>query len=214
MKKYPRTYHFPFSPGTTSDDRINKDYSSLIGVPIVITEKLDGENNAIVRNGVYGRSHAEFSRNPWTVKTKELHAQIGYLLLNDEYVFGENMYAEHSLIYNNLTSPFYMFGMRIGETWCSYSDLRVFSEILEIPRVPTLFSGICKTEKELQELIEKLVKEPSTLGCEQKEGVVVRLEREFSDREFSTSVMKWVRKGHVQTDEHWSRNWKKANIKY
>lgn len=26
--------------------------------------------------------------------------------------------------------------------------------------------------------------------------------------------MKWVRKGHVQTDEHWTRNWKKAKINY
>ena len=25
-EKYGRTYHFPFSPGTTSDDRINSNY--------------------------------------------------------------------------------------------------------------------------------------------------------------------------------------------
>lgn len=29
-RKYGRTYHYPFSPGTSSDDRINHDYWSHI----------------------------------------------------------------------------------------------------------------------------------------------------------------------------------------
>lgn len=39
MSKYGRTYHLPWSPGTTSDDKISNDISSLIGSEIVITEK-------------------------------------------------------------------------------------------------------------------------------------------------------------------------------
>lgn len=43
-RKYGRTYHYPFSPGTTSDDRINRDYWQHISKheKIVHTEKLDG----------------------------------------------------------------------------------------------------------------------------------------------------------------------------
>ena len=29
---------------------------------------------------------------------------------------------------------------------------------------------------------------------------------------FSTHVAKYVRKGHVQTDEHWSKNWKESKV--
>lgn len=44
VDKYPRTYHFSFSPGTTSDDRIAKSTEILYKRPMIISEKLDGEN--------------------------------------------------------------------------------------------------------------------------------------------------------------------------
>ncbi len=42
-QKYGRTYHYPFSPGTTSDDRINHGYWEDIQQieHLVHTEKLD-----------------------------------------------------------------------------------------------------------------------------------------------------------------------------
>lgn len=39
-----------------------------------------------------------------------------------------------------------------------------------------------------------------------QEGYVVRLAEEFSYEKFSTSVAKFVRKNHVQTDQHWMQN--------
>lgn len=42
--KYPRTYHLPFSPGTTKDDRVLKDYSNFFGKEVVVLTKMDGEN--------------------------------------------------------------------------------------------------------------------------------------------------------------------------
>ena len=35
------------------------------------------------------------------------------------------------------------------------------------------------------------------------EGFVVRASESFTYDEFGSNVMKWVRKGHVQTSEHW-----------
>ena len=59
-EKYGRTYHYPFSPGTTSDDRINHTYWEDIQriKTLVHTEKLDGENNCLSQWGVFARSHA------------------------------------------------------------------------------------------------------------------------------------------------------------
>ena len=53
-EKYGRTYHYPFSPGTTSDDRINHTYWEDIQRirTLVHTEKLDGENNCLSQWGV------------------------------------------------------------------------------------------------------------------------------------------------------------------
>lgn len=52
-EKYGRTYHYPFSPGTTSDDRINHTYWEDIQriKTLVHTEKLDGENNCLSQWG-------------------------------------------------------------------------------------------------------------------------------------------------------------------
>lgn len=65
--KYPRTYHFPFSPGATSDDKIVDDrwFEYLKGKELVISEKLDGSNTAIMQSGVYSRSHTAPSVNEW-----------------------------------------------------------------------------------------------------------------------------------------------------
>lgn len=212
--KYPRTYHLPWSPGASADDKIAKDISPLIGSYVIITEKLDGENNCLVKNGTYARSHSDFTKNPWAIKSKEIQQRISHLLSDNEQVFGENMYAIHSLEYTKLTSPFYMFGFYDSNTWSSWYDLEGIASILEIPLVPKLFEGVITSEKVLRELIDKLMKESSLLGCSEKEGIVVRIQDEFSNDDFSNSIFKYVRKNHVQTDEHWTRNWKKANIKY
>lgn len=58
--KYNRTFHLPWSPGTTNDDKISKDVSSLIGREIIITEKLDGSNEGMDNGGVYARSHSDW----------------------------------------------------------------------------------------------------------------------------------------------------------
>ena len=58
------------------------------------------------------------------------------------------------------------------------------------------------TEDELRSLTEHLSRQPSSFGG-QREGVVVRPASQFTDATFSKSLGKWVRKDHVQTDEHW-----------
>ena len=40
---------------------------------------------------------------------------------------------------------------------------------------------------------------------DKSEGYVVRVAGEFLLQEFGRSIAKFVRKGHVQTDEHWMK---------
>lgn len=213
MSKYNRTYHLPWSPGSTNDDRISDNVESLLGTEIVITEKLDGENCGMTDEGVYARSHAAFTTSAWSREVRQLHK----LSVEDElgdgfFLFGENMEGIHSIEYTNLESYFYIFGIRDNDIWIPWEKVEEYSYLLDIPTVPVLFKGIVNSAKELQKIVEDLVSKPSELGG-QREGIVVRTAGMFHNDNFADNVMKWVRKGHVQTDVHWTRNWKKAEIK-
>lgn len=212
MSKYGRTYHLPWSPGTTSDDKISNDISLLIGNDIVITEKLDGENTGMTNDGVYARSHATFTTSPWSREVRQLHnIKVRGNLSEDEFLFGENLEGIHSIEYTNLKSYFYIFGVRDNNIWVPWSSVEEYSYLLDIPTVPVLFKGIVKSEEELKELVERLVSEKSELGGE-REGIVIRSAGMFHNDDFAENVSKWVRANHVQTDEHWTINWKKAKI--
>jgi hypothetical protein len=214
MSKYNRTYHLFFSPGATSDDRISKDVSSLIGVDIVITEKLDGENCGMTNDGVYARSHAAFTTSAWSREVRQLHElKIKGQLEDNVYIFGENMEGIHSIEYKNLKSYFYIFGVRDNNIWIPWESVEEYSYLLDIPTVPVLFKGKVHSEKELKELVEKLVSESSELGGE-REGIVIRNAGMFHNDDFKDNVLKWVRYGHVRTDSHWTKNWKKAKLNY
>ena len=152
MSKYPRTYHFPFSAGVTNDDRVADSMSNLVGCEIVITEKLDGSNASLTKNGVYGRSHADFSKNPWDREMWLIHDRIKFDIPEDVFIFGENMEGIHSITYNNLTSYFYIFGIRDGEIWLPWESVEEWSYLLDLPTVPVLFKGQVTSEKELKDL--------------------------------------------------------------
>ena len=77
-RKYGRTYHYDFSPGTTSDDRINRNWQEEIQLfdTILHTEKMDGENTCLSPLGVFARSHAAPTLHPWADHLKQRHAMM------------------------------------------------------------------------------------------------------------------------------------------
>lgn len=217
MSKYQRTFHLPYSPGCTDDDKIASSSSLLIGSEIVITEKLDGENCGMTNKGVYARSHTSFTISPWARAVREIQSKIGYQIPNEMYLFGENMEGIHSIEYERLESYFYLFGVReMGPRdpypyWLSWDEVEEYAFLLDLKTVPVLFRGTVNSEEELRKIVEDLVKQPSSLGGE-REGVVVRSASKFPDDDFELCVQKWVRKNHVKTDSHWTRNWKRAKL--
>lgn len=214
MSKYNRTYHLPWSPGATSDDKISKSIDNLIGIDIVITEKLDGENCGMTNDGVYARSHATFTTSAWSREVRQIHdIKVRGQLDDNVYLFGENMEGVHSIEYSNLKSYFYLFGVRDNNIWIRWQSVEEYAYLLDLELVPVLFKGKVNSEKELKDLVNDLVSKPSDLGGE-REGIVVRNAGLFHNDDFADNVMKWVRANHVTTDEHWTRNWKKSKIEY
>lgn len=205
--KYNRTFHFPFSPGATNDDKIATSMDKLIGVPIVLTEKMDGSNTSIESRGCFARTHASVPTHASFDLLKVLHAKIGFQIPPDMQFFGEWCYAKHSIEYSALPGYFLLFGIRELDApgagfWYAWEEVEEYSQYFEMPTVPVLFKGIVNSEKELKELVESFMNQPSACGGI-REGVVARVQREFKDDEFSTCIMKCVRANHVQTSEHW-----------
>lgn len=202
--KYNRTYHFPFSPGATNDDKIATSMDKLIGVPIVITEKMDGSNTSLEAEGCFARTHSGAPSHSSFDGLKALHASIKYLISNHTQLFGEWCYAKHSIEYSELPGYFLLFNVRDTEygIWSSWEEVEEWSHEIGVPTVPVLFEGSVSSEKELQELVESFMNQPSACGGI-REGVVVRIAKSFDNEEFSQCVMKCVRANHVQTSEHW-----------
>jgi hypothetical protein len=222
--KYGRTYHYPFSPGTTSDDRIQHDYWRYVqAMPgLLHTEKLDGENNCLNRYGVFARSHAAPTTSPWTTAIRQRWQSMQHDLGELE-LFGENLYAIHSIQYSRLEQHYFVFALRCLDTWLSWEEVQFYAAAFDLPTVPVL-TPMADTSSEdayRRELLA-LTAEPSVFGSydvhsEQacsREGVVSRNVAEYPVSELGTNVFKYVRKGHVKTDEHWTRNWKRAPLNH
>lgn len=223
-RKYGRTYHYPFSPGTSSDDRINKAYWDDIRQlsAVIHTEKLDGENNCLSKYGVFARSHATPTVSPWTAFLRERWSLIKRDLGNYE-IFGENLYAIHSIEYLRLESHYFVFGVREEDRWLSWEETEFIAAAFDLPVVPVLQECTVFADKPAFESnVLELVKGPGTFGTVNPqngepctmEGVVTRNKYEYGVDAFQQNVFKYVRKGHVKTDEHWTRNWKRAPLKF
>ena len=104
--KYPRTFHLPWSPGVTDDDRVLDDPDAAFGESrVVVTEKMDGECTTMYRDYLHARS-TDYSPHPSRDRVRALHAQIAHDIPEGWRVCGENVYAQHSISYDALPSYF------------------------------------------------------------------------------------------------------------
>lgn len=193
--KYPRTFHLPQSPGRSSDDKVLKSIDHLLGKKVVITEKMDGENTTIYPDGYIHARSIDGRHHPSRDWVKGFANRISYRIPPGIRICGENVFAKHSIAYSDLTSYFLGFSAWNGDlclSWKRTSEL--FSDLYVTP-VPVLFEGTL-TEELVQSIID-------SLDTEKQEGFVIRLADSFEIGSFGRSVAKWVRKGHVQTEQHW-----------
>lgn len=223
--KYGRTYHYPFSPGTTSDDRINYTFWDDISkfTHLVHTEKLDGENNCLSANGVFARSHATPSTSPWTAQLRQ-RWELMKRDLGDLEFFGENLFAVHSIEYKRIEESFFVFAVRLHDMWLSWEEVQFYAKLFDLPTVPLLKTD-CVAELSaelLKESVITMAQQDSAFGAKDaktgldctREGVVSRNMEEYPVADFAKNVFKYVRKGHVQTDEHWTRCWRRAKMSW
>ncbi|TXS56433.1 RNA ligase family protein [Streptomyces sp. t39] len=190
---YPRTRHLPWSPGATPDDLRTTDLGGLRGREVVVTEKLDGENTTLYADGLHARS-PDSAHHPSRAWVKALQGRIAHTVPEGWRICGENLYARHSLAYDDLDGYFYGFSVWDELGWCPDWDRTVrFLRERGIPAPRVLWRGVFD-ERALRAL---------RLDLGRQEGYVVRTAEGFMAEEFGQRVAKWVRPGHVTTGTHW-----------
>lgn len=201
--KYPRTFHVPWSLGATRDDRVLSTMEPFHGKHVIVTEKMDGENCSIYNDHVHARSlssGAHPSRN-WV---KALQARISADIPKNWRICGENLFAKHSIFYENLNSYFLVFNIWNEKNYClDWESTLEWCELLELTTVPVLYDGVYN-ENQIKKIWNEMDKDKN-------EGYVIRIANSFHYDEFFNSVAKFVRKEHVTTNQHWMHEKMVAN---
>jgi len=191
--KYPSTPHLPWSPGVGKDDAYLIDIDHFKGREVVVTEKMDGENTSMYQQVIHARS-VDGRHHPSRDWVKALHGRIAGEIPAGWRLCGENLYARHSIPYFDLSSYFYLFSIWTHENEAlSWDETVEWANLLGFETVPVLFRG--QFDRKIIETIK--------IDTERQEGYVVRVADRFRFSDFSHSLAKWVRQGHVQTDKHW-----------
>jgi hypothetical protein len=192
--KYPRTPHLPWSQGNIEeDDLVLKHTHHFVGKEVIVTEKLDGENTNMYADYMHARS-INYRPHPSRDRVKRLHAQLAPHIPTGWRLCGENVYARHSIAYDNLEGYFYLFSVWNEKNTClSWEETLEWANLLELPTPREFYRGIWNDK-----IIEKL-----SVHVDSCEGYVVRNSQPFSYETFDLNVAKWVRKSHVTTDQNW-----------
>lgn len=192
--KYPKTLHLPWSLGVNSDDKMLKTTSQFDGCRVIVSEKMDGENTTMYSNYIHARS-LDSRNHPSRNWVKGFWAGIKTNIPEGWRVCGENLYAKHSIYYDNLPTYFMGFSVWDGTNYCiSWDDTLEWFDKLGIEPVPVLYDGL------YDESIVKSLWHPKDSNVE---GYVVRVADAIHYDDFGKLVGKFVRENHVQTSEHW-----------
>jgi hypothetical protein len=191
--KYPKTLHFEWSPNLQNDDRRIHDLAGFVGEEVVVTTKMDGENTTIGRNYIHARS-LDSRHHPSRSWVKQLHGTIRSDIPEGWRICGENLFAQHSMAYEELPSFFMVFSVWDEKDTClSWDETLDVCHMLNLHTVPVIYRGPWDEAYTRNIRVDPF----------KEEGYVTRVSRRFRFAEFSRVVAKFVRKGHVQTDEFW-----------
>jgi hypothetical protein len=195
--KYPRTPHLPWSEGKTDDDKTLSSIKHFDGMKLMVTIKMDGENTTMTSDRVYARS-VDSADHPSRHWVKSLWSQISYLIPEGWRVCGENLFAKHSIAYENLGSYFHVFNIWNEKNEClSWEETLEWCELLGLKHVEVLVDDV--TSDAFPMIHARFLDGYS----QSHEGYVVRNRNSFEYKNFSKNVAKYVRANHVQTDSHW-----------
>ena len=238
--KYPRTRHIEGSKLQKGDEDLTQiSFNKIKGKYIVIEEKVDGANSAISFNsnkelllqsrghfltGGYRERHYNFFKM-WA----NAHKEELYEVIKDRYIiYGEWLYAKHSIYYDNLPHYFLEFDIfdKVEKVFLDtdrrnelLKDLPIYSAKVLARGKYNKIEDILKylqnsnyiTDNHLENLKEEAIKQNvdpevqlrQTDNSKLMEGLYIKVE----ENGVVVDRMKYVRYGFLQTveesDSHW-----------
>lgn len=238
--KYPRTRHIEGSKLQAGDEDLSQiPFKDIAGKFIVVEEKCDGANSAIsfdedgeillqsrghYLTGGYRERHYNLMKQ-WA----SIHQDKFFDVLEDRYImYGEWMYAKHTVFYDKLPAYFLEFDIfdKVNKVFLDTPSRHNLIKNLPIISVPVLKSGIFNNKKDLISLIgksnyisdnprENLSKQAIKLGldpiraCNETElsGLMEGLYIKVEENGIVIDRMKYVRNEFLQSlfssDSHW-----------
>lgn len=240
IRKYPRTPHLEGSRLQPGDDDLSQiRFSEIQGKHLVVEEKCDGANSGIsfgrdgelllqsrghYLTGGYRERHYNLMKQ-WAA----VHKDVFYRVLKNRYImYGEWMYAKHTVFYDALPHYFLEFDIFDREKGI-YLDTPSRPELtsrMPVVSVPVLAEGIFRTEAELLALLgpsryirkghmEVLKRRAEELGldgdrrCRETDdsGLMEGLYIKVEENGEVTKRLKYVRAGFLQcvdfSETHW-----------
>lgn len=167
LLKYPRTPHLEGSRLQPGDEDLNQiPFSHIAGQHLVVEEKIDGANSAVSfdRDGtLLLQSRGHYLTGGWRERHYNLfkqwsgiHREALYGVLGSRYVmYGEWMYAKHTVYYDALPHYFLEFDVLDRRTgrFLDTSSRRMLLEPLPIASVPVLADGVFQKKEPLLALL-------------------------------------------------------------
>lgn len=197
MFKYPRTYHVPWSQTITNDDKILtlKELECFKNLKVSLSIKMDGECTTLYTDYYHARS-IDSKHHESRSYVKQLHDNIKHLIPNNWRICGENLYAKHSIYYDNLDSYFMVYSIWNENNIClSLKETLEWCQLLELFHVPII---------DIIDFNIEIIKEYcNKFDTNENEGIVIRNIESFHYKYFKYNVSKFVRKDHIQSDNHW-----------
>lgn len=211
--KYGRTYHLPWTAHKTTDDKIwdeDELVKAFSGKEIIITEKMDGENTTVYDDGTFHARSIDGRHHPSRNRMVGIAKGIGAKLPRGWRVSGENVYAQHSIAYTNLPDYFMAFGVYDENNFClDWDTTEYVAKDLGLTLVPRIWRGDWDHFYVNHADMTRFIMSNDWLSQNEHEikgdieGYVVRTVEGFHFDDLGSHCGKYVRFGHVQTDEHW-----------
>ena len=162
--KYPRTQHLQGSRLQAGDEDLSQiPFKEILGKYIVIEEKIDGANSAISFDedgNLLLQSRGHYLRGGYSERHYNLlkqwanhNLELLYCALEDRYImYGEWMYAKHTVFYDALPDYFMEFDIydRERQVFLDTESRRKITDPMGIiSSVPVLGKGVYKTKESI-----------------------------------------------------------------
>jgi hypothetical protein len=198
--KYPKTYFLPFSP--TLDSRHVTDSDNFLGIPLVITTKMDG-NCVMLDSEKVAARNGDTANLPTFDYLKAIHAGLRPMIPPGIRIFGEWLYGRVTIPYEGpLALPGYLqlFGAFdvAYRTFVGWDEVVDIARLLGVPTVPVVAKASYNEPWRLVSELSRMAAEVVKAG---HEGMVVRSATPFHYGQFKSLMAKYVREGHNQGED-------------